>query len=455
MGFLSYAQNFEDVMLWRALGHIKDGVYVDVGAQHPRIDSISRAFYERGWRGTHVEPVPAFAEMLRQDRPEETVLQMALGESEGILGLNVFPDTGLSTAIDGYAERHRQERGYVTERIDVPMLTLKSALAFLVGREVHWLKIDVEGFEEQVLRGWDSTQLRPWILVIEATIPNSTKTDYEKWDPLVVAAGYRFVYFDGLNRFYIAAEHPELAAAFAVPPNIFDAVEVSGQASWGICNVAVAAHQARARDLADRLAAAEAKEAAASARIAHLNLAIETLSGQLALGQAARSRVSELEAALQEHERRQRQLEAASVEANRKAEELKHSSYYWWHTAEELRTKAGRLGGELDAVYRSLSWRLSEPLRLANARARPVRTFAGRAVRWALRQPARLRSAAAGQDAAAAAGSSSGGGGAHAAAQMAAHSPSRCLSPRAARLYAELKEQVDKGNNVERDGSDH
>jgi len=101
MGFLSYAQNFEDVMLWRALGHVSNGTYVDVGAQHPRIDSVSRAFYERGWRGVHVEPVPAFAQLLREDRPDKTVLQVALGEREGVLELNVFADTGLSTAIPG------------------------------------------------------------------------------------------------------------------------------------------------------------------------------------------------------------------------------------------------------------------------------------------------------------------------------------------------------------------
>jgi hypothetical protein len=32
MGIVSYAQNFEDVILWRALGAIERGVYIDVGA---------------------------------------------------------------------------------------------------------------------------------------------------------------------------------------------------------------------------------------------------------------------------------------------------------------------------------------------------------------------------------------------------------------------------------------
>jgi len=54
MTFISYAQNFEDVMLWRALGHVSAGRYIDVGAQDPVVDSVSKAFYEHGWRRIHV-----------------------------------------------------------------------------------------------------------------------------------------------------------------------------------------------------------------------------------------------------------------------------------------------------------------------------------------------------------------------------------------------------------------
>ncbi|MDQ2823296.1 MAG: FkbM family methyltransferase [Pseudomonadota bacterium] len=243
MSFVSYSQNFEDLMLWRALKNVENGTYVDVGAQDPVADSVSKAFYEQGWRGTHIEPVPFYVERLRLDRPDETVLQVALGETEGTLLLNVVAETGLSTAIDSYAQGYL-DQGFTTQQIHVPMLTLKSALRSLEGRAVHWLKIDVEGFEEQVLKGWDSTLLRPWIMVVEATIPGSSQTDYEGWDPIVQAAGYHFAYFDGLNRFYVAHEHPELVAAFATPPNVFDDVQLSGYSSWGLYRLAQERQQA-------------------------------------------------------------------------------------------------------------------------------------------------------------------------------------------------------------------
>jgi len=68
----SYAQNFEDVILWRALKHVERGCYVDIGAWDPVIDSVSLAFYEQGWRGLHVEPEPSAAARLRQARRDRT-----------------------------------------------------------------------------------------------------------------------------------------------------------------------------------------------------------------------------------------------------------------------------------------------------------------------------------------------------------------------------------------------
>ncbi|HZY84782.1 MAG TPA: hypothetical protein VFE78_08120, partial [Gemmataceae bacterium] len=52
---ISYAQNGEDVLLGRLFGGQPDGFYVDVGASDPTDLSLTRHFYERGWRGVNVE----------------------------------------------------------------------------------------------------------------------------------------------------------------------------------------------------------------------------------------------------------------------------------------------------------------------------------------------------------------------------------------------------------------
>ena len=94
MTFISYAQNFEDVMLWRALKHIPRGFYIDVGANHPEEDSVTKAFYDRGWRGINIEPLLQCHLLLEQQRPLDTNLNLAAGAQDG--QLNLFEVQGIS-----------------------------------------------------------------------------------------------------------------------------------------------------------------------------------------------------------------------------------------------------------------------------------------------------------------------------------------------------------------------
>ena len=75
--FVSYAQNSEDVVLWRALRTIANGHYIDVGACDPVEYSVTKAFYDRGWSGINVEPVESYAAKLRKSRPRDTTYEVA------------------------------------------------------------------------------------------------------------------------------------------------------------------------------------------------------------------------------------------------------------------------------------------------------------------------------------------------------------------------------------------
>ena len=76
--------------------------------------------------------------------------------------------------------------------------------------------------EAAVLRGLSLKTVRPWIVLVEATIARTEIPNHQEWDPLLTSRGYRFVHFDGLNRFYVAEEKAELDPRLEIPPNIFD-----------------------------------------------------------------------------------------------------------------------------------------------------------------------------------------------------------------------------------------
>ena len=222
MKFISYAQNLEDVMLWRALGHIQNGFYIDVGAWSAQLDSVTRAFYERGWSGINIEPNPEWATEYSSLRQRDIFLNVALGEKRARATIFIPTLSGLSTL-----EPDQQNSLKLLEKegreIEVEVLTLNDIFnEFVKGRDVHFLKIDVEGFEKQVILGNDWLNCRPWILVIEATTPNSSQDNSISWASFLIESDYLLAYKDGLNHFYIAKEHQDLLNAFAVPPNIFD-----------------------------------------------------------------------------------------------------------------------------------------------------------------------------------------------------------------------------------------
>jgi FkbM family methyltransferase len=219
--FVSYAQNYEDVYLWRALKHIERGCYIDVGAYDPTNDSVTRAFYERGWRGINLEPTKACFNRFCEARPEDMNLNMAAGSAEGSITLYEVTGTGMSTAVYENALR-AQQRGLLFETIDVRATTLNRIWEEFSPAEVHFLKIDVEGGEESVLRGLDLSNHRPWIIVIESVIPNSSEENFASWESILLNSNYSFVLFDGLNRYYLAKEHVDLSSKLSLPPNFFD-----------------------------------------------------------------------------------------------------------------------------------------------------------------------------------------------------------------------------------------
>jgi FkbM family methyltransferase len=227
---ISYAQNFEDVILWRALKHIKNGFYIDIGAWLPDTDSVTKAFYDNGWYGINIEPDSiAFCRLL-EERPRDINLQLAVSDKRGEADLYIIKDTGLSTLRYDIVDKH-PKAGYSKSSTRIQVRTLNDIWAEFVPviQDVHFLKIDVEGLEEAVIRGNNWSRYRPWIIVVEVTLPNSQLETHEDWERVLLSADYHFAYADGLNRFYVADEQSDLLPAFKYPPNVFDHFKPNAQ----------------------------------------------------------------------------------------------------------------------------------------------------------------------------------------------------------------------------------
>ncbi len=277
-----------------------------------------------------------------------------------------------------------REAGEATER--VPVLPLRDVIDCHGpdGGEIDFLKVDVEGWEGAVLASADWVRHRPRVLLIEA-VDDQGRPTHEAWEPAVLAGGYRFALFDGVNRFYCREEDAErLLPRLAAPANVLD--------NWQ------RADDAHAREQAARLPGceqatvaarqqAEAAEARSAALVADLERtrgleAAERRRAEVAVVDAARARAASAAALRREElaETRMAELEMDAARTGHEAAAARLSAENAMNRAAQLsadlaRTveQASRLNAWVEAMRASTSWRVTAPIRWIIGSARGAR----------------------------------------------------------------------------------
>ncbi|MEU8075754.1 FkbM family methyltransferase [Catellatospora citrea] len=202
---VTYAQNREDLYIASFFSDVERGFYVDVGAHDPVKDSVTKFFSLRGWTGINIEPQSEYYTLLTADRPSDVNLQIGVSDAPGSLQLRSFPGGGLSTFSDEMKLEYERDEfmrsvGHLDYSVEVD--TLANILKAHVpdGQAIHFLKVDVEGLEYQVLRGNDWSRFRPILLCVEAI------HIVQDWHQILADADYDKVFFDGVNEYFLARE---------------------------------------------------------------------------------------------------------------------------------------------------------------------------------------------------------------------------------------------------------
>jgi FkbM family methyltransferase len=202
---VSYAQNREDVLLAAFFFGQKDGFYVDVGANDPEADSVTKYFYDRGWHGINIEPSPRLHGAVERARKRDVNLNVGVSDTKGTLSFREYAGHGLSTFSSATkAEHEAGDNPFVVDYqdYDVPVRRLDDILAEQKVGTIDFMKIDVEGYEYEVIVSNDWKKFRPRVLCIEA---NHVHND---WRKVLKDVNYTKVFFDGLNEYYIDSERP-------------------------------------------------------------------------------------------------------------------------------------------------------------------------------------------------------------------------------------------------------
>lgn len=199
--FLTYSQEYEDLILYSVFKEIEKGFYVDVGANDPWHISVTKILYEKGWCGINIDPIPSMYEELSKDRPKDINLCLGVGSKESEL---LFYEMGTASTFNSKIGEEYLSKGMPCTKKIIKVKPLKDVLnKYSENRDIHFLKIDVEGFEEDVLKGMDFQKNRPWVILVESTIPGSEKPTHDKFEYVLTENNYKFVFQHGINRYYV------------------------------------------------------------------------------------------------------------------------------------------------------------------------------------------------------------------------------------------------------------
>ena len=176
MSFLSYAQNFEDVILYRVFKDIESFFYIDIDAKDPVYNSITNAFYQLGGHGINVLHSASIYQSFVKQRVND---------------VNLYEDYDIS---------------------DVSAVTINNICKKDSIKNIHLLKVPCKFQMSAFFDNQKIKNIRPWVIVCEVFKSHFDAVENEDFesdniDLLILDNDYSCVHFDGFNKFYVANEY--------------------------------------------------------------------------------------------------------------------------------------------------------------------------------------------------------------------------------------------------------
>lgn len=163
----SYAQTGEDREVKQLLEKYypnEQWFYIDIGANHPSDISNTYLLYRHGARGVTIEPFSELADLHKQYRPDDIVLPVGCSKENSIAEIFISKTPVLSSL-------HKEEAGEVWKTEYIPVYKLDTIVEALKIDKIHFLSIDVEGLDLEVLKGSIESLKKVSFVCVEGNTP--------------------------------------------------------------------------------------------------------------------------------------------------------------------------------------------------------------------------------------------------------------------------------------------
>ena len=166
-----YSQSGEDKILFHFFSSLgKDKItYLDIGTNHPQIHNNTYLFYRKGSSGVCIEPNPKLADLIRSTRSRDVCLNVGVSfDEERVADFYMMSSHTLSTFSKEDATALDRAGVYkIEETLRIQLRSINSILETQFTEPVDLISIDVEGWNEEVVRSIDFSRFRPLCLCVE------------------------------------------------------------------------------------------------------------------------------------------------------------------------------------------------------------------------------------------------------------------------------------------------
>jgi FkbM family methyltransferase len=142
----------------------------EIGAGPTEFYSMSKHFRDSGWRCVCVDPNPKFAEQHRTAGNE--IYAVACSSENGEALFNLYETGGWAPNNDGMShsslgQRYEALASEPTKIFTVKVVTLNELLESINLEKLNFVSIDVEGWELEVMQGFNTKKYKPEVILLE------------------------------------------------------------------------------------------------------------------------------------------------------------------------------------------------------------------------------------------------------------------------------------------------
>ena len=144
-----------------------NGVYIDIGCNHPIVGNNTYLLYQKGWSGINIDLDTHIIEMFNYFRSKDYNVNAAVSNSEEETDLFYYHERSAINTISKEVHDSRKKKAEKVKKIQSTTLDSIIKNSPFFNKKINLLSIDVEGNELNVLKGFNLKKYYPEVLVIE------------------------------------------------------------------------------------------------------------------------------------------------------------------------------------------------------------------------------------------------------------------------------------------------